>query len=282
MDASLRNYVEKLREFPALNQAQETQLIQRWRKHGDHAARNRLVQSHLGFVIAVARRYQRRGSSFVDIVAEANMGLLYAANKFDPEFGTRFATYAQYWVRVYASRCAIRAGATVPGSRSSAKVQREHARAQRLLGGGRAAIELAACKLGCTVEDVEIGLFLTQRRNVSFEALGAERHGAADPLLFARGPSPEQVVVEKWEALRTQKVVRSAISSLNARERRIVESRLMAEPDAIATLEQLGAEFGISRERVRQLEVRIKQKLSTRLLLLREGNDALDWLRSAA
>lgn len=171
-----------------------------------------------GLVFALARRYQRKGGSFVDVVAEANMGLMYAASKFDPQFGTRFATYAQYWVRVYASRCAIRAGATIPGSRSSAKVQREHARAQRLLGPGREAIELAAFNLGYSVEDVENSLLLTQRRNVSFEALGADLHGAADPLLFARGPSPEQAVVEKCEARRTQQVVQSAISTLSARE----------------------------------------------------------------
>ena len=170
---------------------------------GQSTAAVRTVFAVVPHTDASFRRYVEQLSKFP--------ALTQAANKFDPDFGTRFATYAQY----------------------------------------------------------------------SLEALGAERHGAADPLLFARGPSPEQAVVDRCEARRTQQAVQCALATLSARERRIVQCRLMAEPDAIATFEQLSVEFGVSRERVRQLEVRIKQKLAEHLLPFRVGGGGVE-LDSAA
>lgn len=221
-----------------------------------------------GFVVSIARRYQRRGGSFADVVAEGNLGLMHAANKFEPERGHRFATYAQYWVRVYASRCAIRAGSAVPAPRSTNRVRLEQERAQRLVGNGLAARELVAKRLGRSLTEIEDTLSLLERRTVSLEVMGAERHGAADPLLFAQGPSAEQAMIDQCEVRARREAVRATVAKLSPRERRIAERRLMAEPESTLTLEQLGTEFRVSRERVRQLEVRLKQKLASQLPLV--------------
>ncbi|HEY5375896.1 MAG TPA: sigma-70 family RNA polymerase sigma factor [Polyangiaceae bacterium] len=258
-------YFDRVLELALLSQAEESALARRWRRFGDHAARNRLIQAHLRLVPPIARRYHRPGASLSELVAEGNFGLLRAAAKFEPQRGFRFATYARYWIRACVSECAIRSsGPAITMPRTLRKVRHEHARAITLVGNGSDVRRIIAERLQMNPGTVDDLVGLLHQRQVSLEALHSEWH--TDEPLYARAASPEQAMVNKTEQQLLQDAVRAALVSLNARERRIVDQRLMADAEAMLTLKELGREFGVSRERVRQLEVNIKRKLETHFL----------------
>jgi RNA polymerase sigma-32 factor len=255
-------YFDRVLELELLSQKEESALARRWRKLGDHAARNLLVQAHLRLVPPIARRYYRPGASLSELVAEGNFGLLRASAKFEPQLGYRFATYARYWIRACVSECAIRnSGAAMSLPRTLRKVRREHARATTIVGDSVDVRRIIAERLQMNPGTVDDLVSLLHRRQVSFESLHSEWH--TDEPLYAREASPEQAMVNKTERELLGEAVRVALLSLNARERRIVDQRLMADAEAMLTLKELGHEFGVSRERVRQLEVNIKRKLGT-------------------
>ena len=262
-------YFDRVLELALLNHAEESALAHRWRRFGDLAARNSLVQAHLRLVPPIARRYFRPGASLSELVAEGNYGLLRASAKFEPQRGYRFATYARYWIRACVSECAIRSsGLAMSTPRTLRKVRREHARALTLVGDGVEVGRIIAERLQMNTRTVDGLVGLLHRRQVSFESLHSEWH--TDEPLYAQEVSPEQALVNKSERLLLEEGVRSALAGLTARERRIVDRRLMADSEAILTLKELGCEFGVSRERVRQLEVNIKRKLLTHLRTLLE------------
>ena len=255
-------YFDRVLQLPLLSHEEESALARRWRKFGDQAARNRLIQAHLRLVPPVARRYYRPGASLSELVAEGNFGLLRASVKFAPELGHRFATYANHWIRACVSECAIRnTEAAMRMPRSLRKVRREHARATNIVGEGSEVGQIIAERLQMSPAAVEDSLGLLHRRQISLELLHSEWR--TDEPLYAREPSPEQAVVSKNQLQRLEDSVRAALRGLNARERRIVERRLMVDTDAVLTLKELGLELGVSRERVRQLELNIKRKLLT-------------------
>jgi RNA polymerase sigma-32 factor len=268
MDRSLDGYVKRVRSLTPLNQEEERCLGLRWRQHGDQVARNLLVQSQLRFVLLIARRYHRPGASLSELVAEGNIGLLHAAAKFDPERGFRFATYAKNWVRVYVSECAIRSsGSDFGHSRVVRRARREYGRAARLVGEGMAARRLMAEKMQIRPDQVDELLCLLEQRQVPLDCIGSE-HATGNEALYAGEGSPEQAILQKDELRLLNQAVHGVLANLDVRERRIVERRLMVDADAMLTLKQLGDEFGLSRERVRQLEARLKTKLAVRLRTL--------------
>lgn len=269
IDAMDPSYFDRVLELALLSHAEENALARRWRRFGDRAARNLLIQAHLRLVPPIARRYHRPGSSLSELVAEGNFGLLRATAKFEPQRGYRFATYARYWIRAGVSEYAIRnteANMSLP--RTLRRVRREHARATTLVGEGDAVVvhRIIAERLQMNPSTVHDLVGLLHRRQVSFESLHSDWQ--ADDTLFAREVSPEQAMVNSTERQLLGESVRKALVSLNARERRIVDRRLMADADAMLTLNELGREFGVSRERVRQLEVNIKRKLVTHFSVL--------------
>ena len=260
-------YFDRVLEVALLSHTEESALARRWRRFGDQAARNLLIQAHLRLVPPIARKYYRPGASLGDLVAEGNFGLLRASAKFEPQRGYRFATYARYWIRACVAECAIRnSGAAMSMPRTLRKVRREHARATNLVGDGIDVRGIIAERLQMNPGTVDDLVGLLDRRQVSFESLHSEWH--TDEPLYAREVSPEQAMVNKTERQRLGEAVAAALISLNARERRIVDRRLMADADAMLTLKELGREFGVSRERVRQLEVSIKRKLETHFRVL--------------
>ena len=266
-------YFDRVLELALLSHAEENALARRWRKYGDQAARNSLIQAHLRLVPPIARRYFRPGASLSELVAEGNFGLLRASAKFEPQRGYRFATYARYWIRACVAECAIRNSGTVMRMpRTLRKVRREHARAVSLVGDGVDVRRIIAERLRMNSRTVDDLVGLLHRRQVSFESLHSEWH--TDEPLYAQEVSPEQAMVTKSEQQHLEEAVRAALASLTARERRIVDRRLMVDSEAILTLKELGDEFGVSRERVRQLEVNIKRKLVTHLRALSETAEA--------
>ena len=237
-----------------------------WQRHGDQSARNRLVQSQFGYVLTVATRSRRPGTSINELLAEGSLGLLRAANKFDPDRGYRFFTYAKHWVHVYVSNCVNRQSSsiTLQNSRLFRKARRERARALGLVGEGLEARCMIAERMNLSEGEVEALLCMLDQREVSLEALNPEQIASgSQPRDDAT--DPEQSLLQRADSAQREATVREVLETLDARERRIVARRLMADSDAALTLKQLGKEFGVSRERVRQLEERIKQKLARQL-----------------
>jgi RNA polymerase sigma-32 factor len=272
MERELHSYAQRLRELPTLSQPEEQALARRWCNEGDEQARNSLVQSQLRFVVKEASRFARAGAPVTELIAEGNLGLLHAANKFDPERGFRFFTYAKHWVRVFISRCASRSTSCVErNSRTLRKVRRELARATSLVGEGLEARRFLAERLKLSMADLEPLLCLLEQHEVPMDVLLAERRLEKNAALCSTEPSPEQAIVLRDEQLLGRALVDHALSTLDARERRIVDGRLMADRESILTLKQLGDEMGVSRERIRQLEVRVKRKLAEQLRSLGEA-----------
>ncbi|HYP76794.1 MAG TPA: sigma-70 family RNA polymerase sigma factor [Polyangiaceae bacterium] len=259
---------ERKTSAPVLTLQQEQELARRWQRNGDEAARNLLVQSQLGYARSVARRRNGPSTSVDELLAEGSLGLIQAANRFDPERGYRFFTYAKHWVHVYVSRCANRRCA-LRSTRLLNKVRRERARAISLVGDGPQVRGIIAARLDLSDAEVEALLCALARREVSFEAIAPEQI-ASESQLRDDETDPEQRLLLQAELSERQALVNEVLGTLDQRERSIVTRRLMADSDTALTLEELGREFGISRERVRQLEARLKQKLARQLRSLSE------------
>lgn len=275
MDRSLLDYIAYIQRVAPLSPEQELKLARRWRDRGDLAARNELIRAHLRYVLPIVRRYDRPAASLRELLAAGNLGLLHALDKFEPERGFRFVTYAKYWIRAYASECAIDNSSPVfRQSRLLRKVRRAYTLASNQIGEGTAARALVASRLGLDTREVDELVTLVEHRRVSLEALTAVSSTAESCPLSSRD-SPEQTLLNEDERRLLGRAVREALQSLDPRERRIVEQRLMADDEAALTLKQLGEEFGVSRERVRQLEVRLRRKLADRLRGIREAEAQL-------
>jgi RNA polymerase sigma-32 factor len=248
----------------ALTVSDEHRLSRRWRTMEDTDALARLVQAHLGLVIRIATEFRHSGPAMEDLIQEGNLGLTIAARRFDPGRQTRLATYATYWIRacmlehVVRSHGPVRIGTT----RSQRKIFFGLGRARRRLEreGEAPDAESLASVLGVERSDVESMTPRLTGRDVSLDApRSTDDRREMGALLAEEGPSPEDVVaaVEEDDARRAR--LYDGLKVLDARERAIIRARhLRRRP---ATLASLGKKFGISRERVRQLELRAKSKL---------------------
>ncbi len=248
----------------------EVALFQRWRTLGDTRAIDQLARASLPSVVHIAHRFRRYGLVERELVAEGNFGLVHALGKFDPTRGIRFMTYATYWIRAYVIDYVIRsfslvgAGSGALRSRHFFKLRRERSRITNLLGEGEAAERALAERIGVTPERLRPMLRRLDLRDVSLDGPAAE--GA--PALAERLPAPGDVEVDlaarqSLELLR--RPLHSAVQSLSERERYIVERRLMADSEEELSLAQIGRDLGVSRERARQLEERVKRKLRARI-----------------
>jgi RNA polymerase sigma-32 factor len=251
------------REGP-LSVVEERRLARRWRTCEDPAALARLVQAHLGLVIRIATEFRHSGPAMEDLIQEGNLGLTIAARRFDPNRATRLATYATYWIRacmlehVVRSHGPVRIGTT----RSQRKIFFGLGRARRKLEreGEVADCEKLAGELGVMQEDVEAMTPRLTGRDVSLDApRGFDDRRAMGATLAEDGPSPEEMVAGCEEEDHRRVQLFEGLKVLDPRERAIIRARHMRQRPA--TLAALGKKFGISRERVRQLELRAKDKL---------------------
>jgi RNA polymerase sigma-32 factor len=252
-----------LREGP-LTITEENRLSRRWRTMEDPAALARLVQAHLGLVIRIATEFRHSGPSMEDLIQEGNLGLTIAARRFDPGRATRLATYATYWIRacmlehVVRSHGPVRIGTT----RSQRKIFFGLGRARRKLERGGAApdSDSLAAVLGVEREDIEAMTPRLTGRDVSLDApRSPDDRREMGGMLAEEGPSPEDVVAGCEENDTRKARLFEGLKVLDSRERAIIRARHMRQRPA--TLASLGKKFGISRERVRQLELRAKGKL---------------------
>lgn len=253
-----------------LDREHENELFRRLRGDNDARAADEIVRASLPSVVMIAQKYRRYGLREGELIAEGNFGLVRALDKFDPERGIRFMTYATYWIRAYVIDYVIRswslvgAGSGALRSRHFFKLRRERSRVSNLLGEGEAAEQALAERVGVKASRLGSMLRRLDARDVSLDVPSSE--GA--PPLADRLPAPDDV--ETNLALRqslelVRQPIRSAVASLDARERYIVEHRLMADAEDELSLAQIGRNLGVSRERARQLEERVKKKLRARI-----------------
>jgi RNA polymerase sigma-32 factor len=259
----LTRYLEESRKYPLLTVEQEQDLARRWRDRRDPEAIRQLVGSHLRLVIKIARSNRGYGLPMNDLISEGMVGLMQAAERFDPDRGFRFATYALWWIRatiqeyVLHSWSLVKIGTTAAQKRMFFNLRRIKSRLQLLDEGDLAPDAVAEVARELGVREAEV-VEMNRRLASGDQSLNAIVGGDSDQVwqdfLVDERLDPETLIANADEFEKRRKLVRDALKLLPARDRRIVEQREMR--DEPLTLEQLAQELGVSRERVRQLEVR--------------------------
>lgn len=268
-DASLSRYLDEINAFPMLEKDEEYSLAKRWVDHGDVAAAHRLVTSHLRFVAKIAMGYRGYGLPVSDLISEGNIGLMQAVKRFDPDKGFRLSTYAMWWIKaaiqeyVLRSWSLVKIGSSATQKRLFFNLRRLKNRLQAFGEGSLSPenVERIAEELDVSEQDV---MDMDTRFTVSDQQLnarvGGEDGGAEFMDFLASGEeSQETQLVEQEEKSQRQQLLTQAIGTLAAREQDILTKRRLQEP--AITLEELSQEYNISRERVRQIEVRAMEKL---------------------
>ena len=266
-------YLHRIDQYALLTPEEEHRLAVEWRHHHDAEAASKLVTANLRFVVKIAFEYRTYGMRLLDLVQEGNLGLMVAVERFDPDRGVRLTTYAVWWIRAYIQEhirrqwSLVRFGTTRAEQRCFYRLRRER---QRLERGGTSAdpVRLAAA-LGVRPEDLEAIEARITRRDLSLDdpAYVDTDETRGDRIADDR-PGPETTVAETEMAEQARAKIAEAMSGLDPRERHIIERRYLNRTPA--TLKELGESFGISRERVRQLEARAKTKMRLRLRALWE------------
>jgi RNA polymerase sigma-32 factor len=262
---SLESYVQTVNRFPLLTPEQEMAYARRYRDTGDLEAARELVVSHLRVVVAVSRGYQGYGLPQGDLIQEGNIGLMKAVKRYDPERGVRLVSFAVHWIRAEIHEFILRNWRIVKVA--TTKAQRKlffnlRSLKQSFNTLGTEDVKAVARQLGVKPEEVvEMETRLTGR-DVAIEPAGDEEEESFAPIAYlaAENAEPGRLLEnEETERLRTSGLAR-AIAGLDARSRRIIEARWLAEKES-ATLHDLAAEFGVSAERIRQIEVKALAKM---------------------
>lgn len=271
--ASLSRWVEESKRFPLLAPDVEHALAVAWRERGDTGALERLVGSHLRLVIKIARGFAGYGLPLVDLVAEGNVGLMQAAQKFDPGRGFRFATYSTWWIRaaiqeyILHSWSLVKMGTTAAQKKLFFNLRRLKSRMQELELGDLPPEAVAAIAAELDVpesEVVEMNRRLASTDSSLDATLSVDGETSWLELLPDERPSQEVVVTDANELAMRRRLVGQALERLDDRERRILYERRLK--DTPSTLEALSQQFSVSRERVRQIEVRAFEKLQKAVL----------------
>ena len=269
-----RQFVKSAMSAPFLERAEERSLAVRWREADDETALHQLAHAHMRLVMAVAMRFRHYGLPVADLVQEGHVGLLEAAARFEPEREVRFSTYATWWIRASIQDYVLRNWSIVRGGTSSAQkslffnLRRLRARlAQKGDHGAHHAYQQIALALGVSIRDVEGMNARLSGPDVSLNApVSDDESNSAErgDFLVDGNPLADEVVGGRIDGERRLQWLNEALQTLNERELRILRARQLQ--DETKTLETLGVELGISKERVRQIESRALDKLKRNLL----------------
>ena len=263
-----RSYFDDIRRFAILEREQEFNLAKRWREHGDRDAANQLVTSHLRLAAKIAMGYRGYGLPVSEIIAEGNLGLMQALNRFEPEKGFRFSTYAMWWIRasihdyILRSWSLVKIGTTANQKRLFFKLRSAKSKIAALENGDLHPdqVALIAKDLDVTGGDVvDMNRRLGGDKSINATIQSDGKTSELQDHLVDQSPSPEAIVIEQDEKERRLKALVAAIDVLDDRERHIFEARRLT--DEPLTLEELAANFKLSRERIRQIEARAFEKV---------------------
>ncbi|MHB1219768.1 MAG: RNA polymerase sigma factor RpoH [Alphaproteobacteria bacterium] len=269
-DGHLSRYLGEIRKFPLLEPGEEFMLAKRWREHGDSAAAHRLVTSHLRLVAKIAMGYRGYGLPIAEIISEGNVGLMQAVKRFDPDRGFRLSTYAMWWIRasiqeyILHSWSLVKLGTTAAQKKLFFNLRRAKAQMKAIEDGDLKpeSVKKIAQELNVTEDEV---VSMNRRLAGPDHSLNAplrsdgEGAGEWQDWLVDDRDNQEVTLGESQELKDRQTMLSKAMEVLNPREKRILQERRLK--DDPATLEDLSSEFNISRERVRQIEVRAFEKL---------------------
>jgi RNA polymerase nonessential primary-like sigma factor len=263
-----RLYLKEIGFSPLLT-AEEEVFYARKAQKGDAAARRRMIESNLRLVVKIARRYMNRGLALLDLIEEGNLGLIRAVEKFDPERGFRFSTYATWWIRQTIERGIMNQTRTIRLPVHVLKEINIYQRAARYLSqklDHEPTPEEVAQLLDKPIEDVKGMLGLNERlASVDAPLDDDPDRSLLDAIADERTLDPEKA--QQREDL--QQLIESWLNELNDKQREVVERRFGLNAREISTLEEVGADIGVTRERVRQIQVEALKRL--RVILERAG-----------
>ncbi len=262
---SLETYIQTVNRFPLLTQEQETDYARRLRDHDDIDAARHLVLSHLRLVVSIARNYAGYGLPQADLIQEGNIGLMKAVKRFDPERGVRLVSFAMHWIRAEIHEFVLRNWRLV--RIATTKAQRKlffnlRSMKQDLGTLGAGEVQTVARELGVKPEEVVEMETRLGGQDLALEPAGDDEHEQFAPISYLAAEDAEPAAVleaEQSERLRSRGL-EQALASLDARSRRIIEARWLSDGEA-ATLHELAAEFGVSAERIRQIEAKSLAKM---------------------
>ena len=267
-ESGLSRYLDEIRRFPMLEPQEEYMLAKRWREHGDRVAAHKLVTSHLRLVAKIAMGYRGYGLPISEVISEGNVGLMQAVKRFEPEKGFRLATYAMWWIKaaiqeyILRSWSLVKMGTTANQKKLFFNLRKAKSRISALDEGDMRPdqVKLIAKRLGVTEQDV-IDMNRRLGGDASLNAPIREDgdSGEWQDWLMDDRDSQEATLAASEELDNRRAALSDALEVLNDRERRIFEARRLT--DEPVTLEDLAVEFGVSRERVRQIEVRAFEKV---------------------
>jgi len=267
-ESNLARYLQEIRKFPMLDADEEYMLAKRWREHGDTEAAHRLVTSHLRLVAKIAMGYRGYGLPINELISEGNVGIMQAVKRFDPDRGFRLATYAMWWIRaaiqeyILHSWSLVKMGTTAAQKKLFFNLRKLKGQLQAIEEGDMSPENVKKIAQELDVSEDEV-VSMNRRLASPDHSLNAplriDGEGEWQDWLVDERESQEAALAEREELSKRRKLLTHAMKSLNERERNILtERRLKDEP---TTLEDLSKEYGISRERVRQIEVRAFEKL---------------------
>ncbi len=283
-DGGLSRYLSEIRKFPMLAKDEEFMLAKRWQEHEDPTAAHRMVTSHLRLVAKIAMGYRGYGLPIGEVISEGNVGLMQAVKKFDPDKGFRLATYAMWWIRasiqeyILRSWSLVKMGTTAAQKKLFFNLRKAKSEISALQEGDMHPdqVSVIATKLGVLNEEV---ISMNRRLSGGDASLNSPMRADSesewqDWLVDDKTPSQETVVAEDQEKTLRMGLLEDAMTELTDRERHILtERRLKDDP---TTLEELASQYGVSRERVRQIEVRAFEKLQKSMKAAAQDRHLLD------
>jgi len=266
-------YVKEIQQFPMLEPHEEYVLAKSWREHGDRDAAHRLTTSHLRLVVKTAMAYRGYGLPISELISEGNVGLLQAVKRFEPEMGFRLSTYAVWWIKaaiqeyILRSWSLVKMGTTANQKKLFFNLRKAKSKISALEDGDLLPdqVQIIATRLGVTEQNV-IDMNRRLGGDVSLNASIREGEDSDEwqDRLADESSSQESRLMESEEFENRRKALGEALTTLNERERHIFEARRLA--DEPITLEELADDFGISRERVRQIEARAFEKVQRAMI----------------
>ena len=267
---NLQSYLREVSKFPLLEPEEETELARRVRDHGDTEAAFRIISSHLRLVVRIAMDFQRRWmQNVLDLIQEGNVGLLRAVNKFDPDKGIKFSYYASFWIKAYILKFImdnwrmVKIGTTQAQRKLFYNLNRE--RQKLILQGFDPDAHLLSERLGVTQDQVVEMQQRLDAGDVSLDLPVSDESGSASRMDFlpALGPGVEEGIADSEVSRLVRDSIQELLPSLSEKEVYILEHRLLT--DEPATLREIGEKYNVTRERIRQLEARLLEKLKEHL-----------------